>query len=91
MHLENVRDQTGITPEALANAKPLPYLVSHLWGWFVSLCNDRQSNGMGISRITSSDIRNWCWRTGNKPSYWEMDVLMRLDSKWIDSQPKPKS
>lgn len=86
-----MRDQTGITPELLASTTPLPYLVSHLWGWFVELCNDRQNNGMGISRITSSDIRNWCWATGNNPSKWEISVLKKLDSKWIDSQPKPKS
>ena len=62
-----------------------------MWFWYVDLANtERKSNGMGISRISSEDIWYWCWRTGNNPSRWEMGVLVKLDEKWVASQPKPK-
>ena len=91
MQLECVWRQTGKQPADLANAPELPSLVEHLWQWFVDIGNtERQNNGMGISRITSADIRNWCWATGNRPEKWEIAVIKRLDVLWITSQPEPE-
>ena len=66
-------------------------MLLHLWQWFLELHNERDGNGFGPSRVTSTAIKDWCWTTGNQPAKWELAVLKQLDSKWLASQPKQKT
>ena len=41
---------------------------------------------MGASRITSQNMRDWCWATGNSLELWERAALRRMDQAWMESQ-----
>lgn len=85
-HLNSLWRQTGVQPQLLEEAPALPPLVSHLWEWFLDLCNERENNGMAISRISSRAIRDWCWASGNQTEVWERKALRRLDAAWVRAQ-----
>ncbi len=58
----------------------LPLEVAHIWGWFQRLAARRQS-GMTANPITYTEFQAFCWaRCGLRPTAWEIDAFMQLDS-----------
>jgi hypothetical protein len=50
-----------------------------IWQWFVDLHNARQSNGMGVSPLSYSEMLAWSVLTGNKPTAEEIKAIKRVD------------
>lgn len=73
-------------PAQLANAPELPDLIAHVWGYFVELHQERGSNGMEASRITSSQMKDWCWASGNDLALWERKAIRAIDTVWMNAQ-----
>ena len=69
-------------PQELENAPELPYEVAYLWGYFIDMSDDRGS-GMTVQKITSSVMKDWCWRTGNELELWERQAINSLDNAFI--------
>ena len=79
--------QTGKQPQQLANVAALPAHAAHLWGWFISLNNERGNNEMGPSRITAQNVKDWMWFNGlNAIELWEKKALKEADNVWISLQ-----
>lgn len=76
-------------PEAqayLAALPKLPRTTAHLWEWFVDpvtgLHHTRQSNGMGPSRLTRAEIRQWQRDERIPLEMWERRALLAIDAAW---------
>lgn len=41
---------------------------------------------MSVSRITSQNMRDWCWSSGNTLELWERKAIRRIDALWVESQ-----
>ena len=78
-HLLSVYRQTKKLPEKLAKAPRLPDAVKHVWEWFKDLSDARSSNGFGSNPIGYSGIKDWSEMTGEKPTPWEVKLLIKLD------------
>lgn len=76
---------TGIMPDRLANEIELPRSVAHVWGYFCNLHSERASNGIGLSRITSTAIKDWCFVTRTKLEPWEVKAIKHIDNLWMES------
>lgn len=78
--------QTREQPELLAEAPELPPLAAHVWMWFCELANERENNGMGVSRITSRNMLDWCWASGNTLELWERRAIRAIDNAFMKDQ-----
>lgn len=83
VHLESIWRQTGKKPDLLATAPVLPPLVSNIWVWFCEISQYREMNGLSVSRITASNMKDWCWVNDTELSIWERKIIKRLDNEWM--------
>ena len=89
--LESLAWQAGKKVSDLVTVVEFPELLDYLWRWFVDLNNERGSNGFGLNPLDSTKLKDWCWRTGNSPTKWEMEVIVKLGRVFDEAQPKPKA
>lgn len=87
-HLKSLERQNGIPQKALQEAPDLPNHTEDIWGWFLELHNERESNGMEAGRITATQMIDWCWATGNHLALWQRRAIRSLDSAWFRSKAK---
>jgi hypothetical protein len=91
-HLQAAEEQTGIVHNMIANAPPMPTGCVQLWRDFLELHGSRNSAGMGVSRITFSDLEAWQGVRGVQLDQWEIDCIRRIDDLWLsDFAPKPET
>ena len=82
-YLEDVERQTGHTPLPL-QGPDFPSLMEHVWSAFLSLHRARTMVYSGPQPITYSEIVAWQTLTGEQMSPWEIDVIKRLDMKYME-------
>ena len=82
-HLNSLWRQSGIQPQALKDAPDLPEHGAHVWAYFCQLNLERGSTGMGPARITSQNMKDWCWATGLTLDLWERAAIRAIDSVWM--------
>jgi len=80
-------EATGNRPPALV-APEFPDIISHLWEWFIELHNARPRTGMGASPIAYSEIVAWSSLTRVTPSPWEVGIIKKIDSMFMDVSTK---
>lgn len=80
-HLLAVERQTGVTPQALLDAPPLPEGCEELWRIFneLHLCR-----GDGPKRITYADIHAFQTVTGVRLEAWERSAIHEADQAFMD-------
>jgi hypothetical protein len=61
----------------------VPPLGVHLWIWWRDLHATRQSTGMGPTRLTRAEIRQWEADEFQPLSHWERSVIMAIDAEWF--------
>jgi len=81
-HLEQVEKQIGKTPVPL-QSPDYPHLIDHVWQAFLALHRTRASGVAGPTPIKYSDISLWQTLTGNQLSIWEVELLTKIDSKYM--------
>ena len=81
-NLEQVKRQTGITPEELIGPK-FPFLMSNVWSAFRSLSNRRNPAFSGVAPITYEQILAWKQLTETPVSPREIEVIGLLDNKYM--------
>ena len=62
----------------------LPVELNYFWDIFQLLGSSRET-GMGTNPIYYSEIKAWSDLTGVKLSYWEISVIKRMDSKYLQT------
>jgi hypothetical protein len=45
---------------------------------------------MQAERISSSQMKDWCWASGNTLELWERKAIRKIDSVWMEQQGKKK-
>jgi hypothetical protein len=67
------------------HAFPKHRSLPSVWFWFRSLQSERQSNGMGYSPLSSSQIRDWekMWRW--RLPLWAFRMIRRIDDEYMDA------
>ena len=86
VHLEAIERATGKKPPELEQVSELPKLAAYIWGYFVDLHKCRGHTGSGFSRITHSQILDWCKLKRVVLSLYEIDAIERIDAIWMESQ-----
>jgi len=86
--LEQIQEQLHkLNPDAVVPElvpPPFPDLLSHLWGYFAELAENRAPSGMGgPTRIGYRDIREWEDFFGIKLTPAEVNILKQLDTLWL--------
>tara|TARA_R110000851_G_scaffold9707_12_gene35880 strand:- start:406 stop:705 length:300 start_codon:yes stop_codon:yes gene_type:complete len=81
-NLEQVKRQTGITPEELIGPK-FPSLMSNVWSAFKSLSNRRPPSPSGVGPITYEQILAWKQLTETPITPRQIEVLELLDNKYV--------
>jgi hypothetical protein len=76
--LEQVKRQTGITPEELIGPK-FPILMENVWSAFKRLSNRRNPSFSGVAPITYEQILAWKVLTETPISPREIGVVEELD------------
>lgn len=74
----------GVLPPD-AEPPPFPLALEYVWRWFLQLHNARVS-GFGPSAISWLELDAWSRFTGNRPTPWEVQVLMAVDAEYLNSQ-----
>lgn len=78
--------QKKVKPHQLENAEPKPELAAHVWNYFLDLHDERPSNGFGVSRITSSMIKDWSDVYCIQLELWEVKAIRKIDAVWTSIQ-----
>lgn len=73
------------------DGEPLPYVVQHLWTWFLELHRSRSGSGFGPNPIGYVEIDAWQRVNGTRLTPWETEVMFILDAAYIASIPLPKA
>lgn len=60
----------------------MPQIVEHIWRWFWSLSAKRHS---GPESISFAEIDAWALLTGETPNPNEVQMLMSMDSAWMNA------
>mgnify|MGYP000406842811 CR=1 FL=1 len=81
-NLEQVKRQTGITPEELIGPK-FPFLMGGIWSAFKSLSNRRNPAFSGVAPITYEQILAWKQLTETPVTPREIEVIGLLDNKYM--------
>jgi hypothetical protein len=85
-----VYDQTGEIPEEME----LPELSTaeiHIWDKFVSLQRGRGYGINGPNPISYQDMLAWMSLTGNTLEFWEVDLMMAVDTEYVVSSREEKT
>lgn len=61
----------------------LPPPLQYVWSWFWELAPRRGNNGFGPSPLSYAELESWAAMTGREPTFWEVEVLMRLDDAML--------
>ncbi len=69
----------------MANLPKLPAAAAHLWTCFEELHATRASNGMGPSRLTRAEIRQWEQDELQHLAHWERKAIMAVDAAWLSA------
>lgn len=76
---------TGILPQQLADARPLPELAAHVWDYFLQLHSERERNGMAVNSINSRGILDWCELSRIRLEHWEIRAIRAIDNEFVSS------
>lgn len=82
-HLQSAYRQTGVMPDALANAPSLPPGCAGVWGDFLALHRTR-SAGIGPSRISFAEIVSYQQVRGFPFQPWEIDAIRSADAAYFE-------
>lgn len=82
-HLQAMERQTGVTPQMLLDAPPLPAGCEELWRIFSELHSCRGEGLNGSQRITYADIHAFEQVNGLKLRAWELDAIRRADAAYL--------
>ena len=85
-HLEAIERATGTKPPELEQVRELPKLASYIWGYFCEMHRCRNYTGAAYSRITHSQILDYCRLKKISMSQYEINAIERIDSIWMESQ-----
>lgn len=83
-HLEQVERQIGRRLEALEPPTSFPMLLEHVWSAYCRLNNRRPSGFSGPDRMTPTLVKDWMEVTGELLTPWEVDLIFRLDDKFME-------
>lgn len=82
-HLESIHRQTGVMPDALADAVTLPDGCEMLWRDFLALHGTRASTGFGPARIGYSDLDAYQRVQGCRLPAWQIEAIRRADNAYL--------
>jgi len=88
-HLEHVEKTTGRRPLDL-DGPDFPDLLSYIWAWFLELHGTRQQGMGGPLAITFTEIKGWSELTQIEILPEEVELLKRLDKKYLEVIGKEK-
>jgi len=63
--------------------RPPPPAVAHLWKYFLDLSRTRTTGGMGPSRLSRLEIRQWEADECIVLDLWERRAIIELDGVWF--------
>lgn len=84
-HLMAAQQQTGVTPQLLLDAPPLPAGCEALWDTFRELHACRGNAGLGPQRITYADIDAYQRVSGFRFAPWQLDAIRQADAAFLES------
>lgn len=82
-HLLSIERQTGVRPQILLDAPPLPQGCEDLWRIFDELHGCRGSNGFGLTRISFVELDAWQRVSGAKLLPWELEAIRKADGAFM--------
>ncbi len=86
VHLEALAEGGDLDAEAeLAAVPSLDPAAAYLWEWFGEICDTRQSNGMGLSRLSRREIHDWERDEFIALAPWERRTLIAIDGALVRS------
>lgn len=86
-HLMAVMERSGEVPKRLADAPPCPPSCKHLWKLWGEFRSSVQS-GMGIGRISYTEMDAYQRLTGNVLAAWEIEAIRKLDREFVAARSK---
>jgi hypothetical protein len=89
-HLEIAAESTGAVPQRLREHGTLPLGYEHLWQWFGQLSRTR-SVGLSVGPISYTEVAAWSDLTGNRPTPFEVELLMDMDVLLMASQAQART
>ena len=90
-HLVSAWRQTGIMPQALADAPPLPDGAAGIWRDFLDIHQDREIRDGQPCRLAARDIEGWQLLNRARLEPWEVDAVRRLDRAYLIQRAKEKA
>lgn len=76
-------EQTGVKPELLASAPPLPVEGRSLWAYFCQMHRRRQHGMNGPQPLTFAEVREWAALNRVCLDRWEIDAILGVDDAYI--------
>ena len=89
-HLEVAAESTGSAPARLVEHGELPLGYGHLWEWLKQLSRTR-TIGLVANAISYTEIAAWAALTGNRPTPFEVAILVDMDAALIAHQAQQKT
>jgi hypothetical protein len=87
--LESIEGNSAKARGILDNAPQCPLETAYLWSWFHEI-NGGRTCGMAANPLQFTEIEAWSRLTGNTPNPWEVSLLKRLDTAFLQvTAPKP--
>jgi hypothetical protein len=84
-HLKQVERSAGYTPEGLENPTQFPRLLMYLWLAYCRLNKRRESGFNGPESLSPTLVKDWISLTGEPLSHWDIEVIFKLDDKYIEA------
>lgn len=85
-HLTAIWKQSGVKPAELDNE--CPAIFESVWADFIVLSGKRTSSGFGANPLLHSEIESWCRLTGTSLTAFEIELIDRLDRKYLEHSAK---
>lgn len=91
-HLLAAWEASGIEPEELASAPPLPAAGLPFWTFYTRLHSSRQSNGFAAMRMTAHDVKAWSDLLRVRLEPWEIQAFVQVEDAYFEvmAEHKPK-
>ena len=86
-HLEQRKKATGLVAPELV-LPPFPNVLEPLWTIFMDIHRGRSYGMNGAEPFRWTDIDAWCRLRSRKLSSGQIDLLLELDSLWVETSQK---
>ena len=88
-HLESGWSRSGGPKPKALDTPELPTEVGYIWSWFTQLSLERRRDPIEgrPERLSSTEIRNWCYLERIALQPFELVALRRLDAMFVDPPP----